>query len=75
MIALGLLRTLGVRGTVILACLLVLAVTAYGVAQGLGVLDPPAQAAPAPKKPADGQPAPSSAAATDIPPGYLRLYR
>jgi membrane-bound lytic murein transglycosylase B len=74
-IALGLLRALGLRGTVILACLLVLAVTAYGVAQDLGLLEAPAQAAPPPKKPAAGQPAPSSAAAADIPPGYLRLYR
>jgi membrane-bound lytic murein transglycosylase B len=73
-IALGLLRALGLRGTVVLACLLVLAVTAYGVAQDLGLLDPPAQAAPA-HKPAAGQPRPSSAAAADIPAGYLRLYR
>jgi membrane-bound lytic murein transglycosylase B len=74
-IALGLLRALGVRGTVVLACLLVLAVTAYGVAQDLGLLEAPAQAAPAPKKPAASQPRPSSAAAADIPPSYLRLYR
>ena len=75
MIALGLLRALGLRGIVVLACLLVLAVTAYGVAQDLGLLEAPAKAAPAPKKPAVGQPRPSSAAAADIPPGYLRLYR
>jgi membrane-bound lytic murein transglycosylase B len=74
MIALGLLRALGLRGTVILACLLVLAVTAYGVAEDLGLLEAPAQAAPAPK-PTAGQPAPSRAAVADIPAGYLRLYR
>jgi membrane-bound lytic murein transglycosylase B len=74
MIALGLLRALGLRGTVILACLLVLAVTAYGVAQDLGLLETPAHAAAAPKSTA-GQPRPSSAAAADIPAGYLRLYR
>jgi membrane-bound lytic murein transglycosylase B len=71
---LRLLATLGLRRSVILACLLVLAVTAYGVAQDLGLIEPPAQAAPA-RKPATGQPAPSRAAVTDIPPGYLRLYR
>jgi membrane-bound lytic murein transglycosylase B len=74
MIALGLLRALGLRGTIILACLLVLAVTAYGVAQDLDLVETPAQAAPAPKPPA-GQPRPSQAAATDIPASYLRLYR
>jgi membrane-bound lytic murein transglycosylase B len=75
MIALGLLRALGLRGTVILACLLVLAVTAYGVAQDLGLLEAPAHAAPARRKPTAGQPRPSSAAVADIPAGYLRLYR
>jgi membrane-bound lytic murein transglycosylase B len=74
-IALGLARTLGLRGTVILACLLVLAVTAYGVAQDLGLLEAPAKATPAPKKPTAGQPHPSSAATADIPRDYLRLYR
>ena len=69
-----LLAALGLRRSVILACLLVLAVTAYGVAEDLGLVDPPAQAAPAPK-PAAGQPAPSRAAVADIPAGYLRLYR
>jgi membrane-bound lytic murein transglycosylase B len=68
------LAALGLRRTVILACLFVLAVTAYGVAEDLGVLDPPARAAPA-RKPAAGQPTPSSAAAADIPSAYLRLYR
>jgi membrane-bound lytic murein transglycosylase B len=68
------LAALGLRRSVILACLLVLAVTAHGVAEDLGVLEPPARAAPAPK-PAAGQPRPSRAAVADIPPGYLRLYR
>ena len=72
MIVLGLVKALGLRGTVILACLLVLAVTAYGVAQDLGLLEAPTQAAP---KPAAGQPRPSRAAVADIPASYLRLYR
>jgi peptidoglycan DL-endopeptidase CwlO len=75
MIVLGLVKALGLRGTVFLACLLVLFVTAYGVAQDLGLLEAPAQVAPAPKKPAAGQPRPSRAAVTDIPAGYLRLSR
>jgi len=74
MIILGLAKALGLRGTVVLACLLVLAVTAYGMAQDLDLLEAPAQAAPAPK-PAVGQPRPSPAAAADIPHGYLRLYQ
>jgi membrane-bound lytic murein transglycosylase B len=73
-IAVGLLRALGLRGTVVLACLLVLTVAAYEVAEDLGLLETPAQAAPAPK-PAAGQPRPSLAATTDIPAPYLRLYR
>jgi hypothetical protein len=68
-----LVAALGLRRSVILACLFVLAVTVYGVAEDLGLLEPPAQAAPAPK-PA-GQPTPSRAAVADIPAGYLRLYR
>jgi membrane-bound lytic murein transglycosylase B len=73
-IALGLVRALGVRGTVILACLLVLAVTAYGVAQDLGLLESSAHAAPA-RKPPTGHATPSRAAVADVPTGYLRLYR
>jgi soluble lytic murein transglycosylase-like protein len=69
-----LLAALGPRRSVILACLFVLAVTAYGVAEDLGMIDPPARAAPA-RKPAAGQPRPSRTAATNIPAGYLRLYR
>jgi hypothetical protein len=68
-IALGLVRALGVRGSLVLACLLVLAVTAYGVADDLGLLDPPAAATPAPIAP------PSAAAKRDVPVGYLVLYR
>jgi membrane-bound lytic murein transglycosylase B len=68
-----LLAALGLRRSVILACLLVLAVTGYGVAEDLGLIEPPAQAAPA-SKPA-GQPTSSRAATADIPVGYLRLYR
>ena len=72
MIALALMKALGLRGTVVLACLLVLAVTAYGVAQDLRLLEAPAKAAP---KPATVQPRTSRAAVADIPAGYLRLYR
>jgi hypothetical protein len=69
-----LLAALGLRRSVILACLLVLAVTAYGVAEDLGLIEPPAQATPA-RTPAAAQPVPSRAAAAEIPAGYLRLYR
>src|SRR4029453_13555288 len=75
MIVLGLVRALRLRGTVILACLLVLFVTAYGVAQDLGLIEAPAKAAPARKRPAAGRPSPSRAATGDIPVRYLRLYR
>jgi peptidoglycan DL-endopeptidase CwlO len=71
---LRLLAALGLRRSLILACLFVLAVTACGVAEDLGLLDSPARAAPA-RKPAAGQPRPSQAAVADIPPCYLRLYR
>jgi membrane-bound lytic murein transglycosylase B len=59
---------------VILACLLVLFVTAYGVAQDLGLLEPPAHAAPARTPAAGCRPKPSRAATADIPGSYLRLY-
>ena len=69
------LAALGLRRSVILACLFVLAVTAYGVAQNLGLVQPPARAAPAPKTPAAGcQPKPTRAAVADVPRSYLRLY-
>jgi membrane-bound lytic murein transglycosylase B len=73
-IALSLARVLGLRGTVILACLLILAVTCYGVAQDLGLLEAPAQAAPAPTPATSCRPKPTRAAAADIPRRYLRLY-
>jgi hypothetical protein len=61
---------LGFRRSLIGVCLLVLAVTAYGVAGDLGLLgDPPAHAKPA------RQPPPSRAATADIPAGYRTLYR
>jgi hypothetical protein len=62
---------LGVRRTLIVVCLLVLAVTGYGVADDLGLLDRPAHARGWPA----GQAAPSRAATADIPPSYLRQYR
>jgi hypothetical protein len=68
------LAALGLRRSVILACLFVLAVTAYDVAEDLGLVEPPAQAAPA-RKPAADQPNPSRAALADIPAGYLRTYQ
>jgi hypothetical protein len=68
------LAALGLRRTIILVCLFVLAVTGYGVAQDLGLLEPPTQAVPAPRRPAAGQPAPSRPAAADIPASYQRTY-
>ena len=70
---LRLLAALGLRRIVILACLLVLAVTGYGVAQDLGLIEAPAIARrpqPTPSRPraADrrrpGPPSPTSPAAT-----------
>ena len=69
---------LGLRRTLALVCLLVLAVTFYGVAEDLGLLDAPAQAAPAHRKPTHppARPAaPTQAAAAEIPRRYLALYR
>jgi len=62
---------LGVRGTVIMVCLGVLAVTAYGIAGDLGLLDPPAHARTRPARHAS----PSPTATADIPRAYLALYR
>ena len=62
MIALGLLRALGLRGSLVLACLLVLAVTAYGVADDLGLLDPPAAAKPARRTPSSSPRCPAAVA-------------
>ena len=68
-----LLAAMGLRRSVILACLFLLAVTAYGVAEDLGLIDPPARAALA-RKPATGCRAkPTRAAVADVPRGYLRL--
>jgi hypothetical protein len=66
---LRLLLALGLRRSVTLACLLVLVVTAYGVAEDLGLLDPPAAAEPA--RPAR----PSATARADVPASLLRLYQ
>jgi membrane-bound lytic murein transglycosylase B len=75
LLPLRLLAALGLRRSVILACLFVLAVTAYGVAEDLGLLELPARAAPAPRKPAAGcRPTPTRAATADVPRSYLRLY-
>jgi hypothetical protein len=63
---------LGFRGTVVGVCLVVLAVTGYGVAGDLGLLDPPAVARPGRRAPG---PPPSSAARAEVPRGYLALYR
>jgi hypothetical protein len=72
---LRLLAALGLRRSLILVCLFVLAVTAYGVAEDLGLLDPPAAAKPTRPARPDRQAPPSAAARADIPTGYLRLYR
>jgi hypothetical protein len=68
------LARLGVRGTVVAACLLVLAVTGSGVAADLGLWDPPAVARPR-RAPSTAGPASSSSARADVPRGYLALYR
>jgi hypothetical protein len=66
------LAALGLRRTIILACLFALAVTVYGVASDLGLLEPPAHASPGgPRPPA----APSPAARADIPAAYLWTYQ
>ncbi len=67
LLPLRLLAALGLRRSVILACLFVLAVTAYGVAEDLGQLDPPAQAAPARKPATNCRPKPTRAAVSDVP--------
>jgi membrane-bound lytic murein transglycosylase B len=57
---------LGLGGTLVAVCLLILAVLGYGVAGDLGLLDPPANANPAGL---------SRTARADIPAGYLRHYQ
>jgi membrane-bound lytic murein transglycosylase B len=68
------LAAVGLRRSVILACLFMLAVTAYGVAEDLGLIEPPAQAAPARKPASSCRPKPTRAAVADVPRSYLRLY-
>jgi hypothetical protein len=58
---------LGLRRTLVAGCLLVLAITGYGVAEDLGALAVPTRPRPAP--------AADRPARADIPPGYLRLYQ
>jgi hypothetical protein len=60
---------LGPRRTLLVVCLLVLGITVYGVAEDLGLLEPPAAATPA------RPPRPSRSALVDIPAGYLHRYR
>jgi peptidoglycan DL-endopeptidase CwlO len=72
-IALHLARALGPRGTIVLACVLVLVVTAYGLAHDLSLTEPPARAKAAPQ-PAGCRPEPTRAATVDTPSSYLRLY-
>jgi membrane-bound lytic murein transglycosylase B len=72
---LRLLAALGLRRSLILVCLFVLAVTAYGVAQDLGLLDPPAAAKPTHPTRPDQRAGPSAVARADIPASYLQLYR
>ena len=75
LLPLRLLAVLGLRRSLILACLFVLAVTAYGVAGDLGLLDPPAAAKPIhPPRPAR-EAGPSAVARADIPAGYVLHYR
>jgi hypothetical protein len=69
LLPLRLLAALGLRRSLILTCLVVLAVSAHGVAEDLGLLDPPAAAKLA--RPAS----PSAVARADIPANYLTLYR
>jgi hypothetical protein len=68
-------RGLGLRGTLVLACLVVLVVLAYGVAGDLGLLDPPAAARPATPPGRKPPASPSRVARADLPPGWLGLYR
>jgi hypothetical protein len=72
---LRLLAALGPRRSLVLVCLFVLAVTAYGVAGDLGLLDPPAAAKPSRPARPDRHAGPSAAARADIPVRYLTLYQ
>jgi hypothetical protein len=75
LLPLRLLAALGLRRSLILTCLVILAVTAHGVAQDLGLVDPPAAAKPAQPTRRARQAGPSPAARADIPASYLVLYR
>jgi hypothetical protein len=75
LLPLRLLAALGLRRSLILACLFILTVTAYGVAEDLGLVDPPAAAKPARPVRSSRQAPPSPAARADIPTSYLALYR
>jgi hypothetical protein len=69
---LRLLVRLGLRSSIVLACLLVLAVTGYGIAADLGLLDPPAHAKPRRARPPAVAAGPPVRA---VPGRYLTLYR
>jgi hypothetical protein len=75
LVPLRLLAALGLRRSLILACLFVLAVSAYGVAGDLGLLDPPAAAKPTRRARPAAPVGPSGAARADISASYLILYR
>ena len=64
---------LGFRGTIVVACLFVLAVASYGVGQDLGLLAPAPTSTQA--APAQERQLPSSAAKADIPRRYLAAYQ
>jgi hypothetical protein len=71
---LRLLLRLGLRGSIVLACLLILAVSGYGIAADLGLLDPlPAHAKP--RRPRPPAAAPPGGSVADVPAGYLAFYR
>ena len=61
---------LGLRRTLMVVCLLVLAVTGYVVAEDLGLVGNP----PSHRRGSGGQAPLSRVATADIPPGYRRLY-
>jgi hypothetical protein len=70
------LAALGFRRSIIVLCLLVLAITGYGVAEDIGLIrQPPAHASPRDPSPGRQGSKPSQAARADIPANYLRTYR
>jgi hypothetical protein len=69
---LRLLAALGLRRSLIAVCLFVLTVTAWGVAEDLGLLEAPAAAKLTRRA---SQAPPGAAARADIPTGYLPLYQ